>query len=272
MSRARALLAAACATGGVLLSGQATSPLPAQATEGPGGISDPEVRRIHARMMEAMGGEAAWERTRYLAFDWIVGRPGREPVRRSHRWDRWTGRYRVLAPSAAGELMALFDVDRPREGRAWLDGEAVGGPRADSLLDRAHAIFINDSYWLLMPYKWTDPGVETRYLGRRTDEEGKAWEVVELTFEEGTGRTPWNIYHAWVNPETGLMERWWHFREAGADPLITDWTDWRPCGPVRMAWDRPFRSSDGRIRFEGVRCETEVPEGAFAAPGREAGG
>lgn len=234
----------------------------AQETE----IEDPDVRRIHARMMEAMGGRDAWDRTRYLEFDWIVARPEGEPLRRSHRWDRWTGRLRVEAPSEGGAMVAVFDSDDPEDGRVWIGGSEVAGVRADSLLRRANALYINDSYWLVMPYKWTDPGVRLAYLGRKTDDAGRSWEVVELSFESGVGLTPRNVYHAYVNPETWLMERWYHFRREGADPLVTDWTQWGPCGPIRLARDRPFRSSEGRIHFEGLRCETRVPDGAFAPP------
>lgn len=235
----------------------------AQETE----IEDPDARRIHARMMEAMGGEDAWDRTRYLEFDWLVARPEGEPLRRSHRWDRWTGRHRVEAPSDGGAMVAVFDSDEPADGRVWIGGSEVTGARADSLLRRANAMYVNDSYWLVMPYKWTDPGAHLAYLGRKTDDGGESWEVVELSFEPGVGLTPRNVYHAWVDPETWLMERWYHFRREGADPLVTDWTEWVPCGPIRLARDRPFRSSEGRIHFEGLRCETRVPDGAFAPPG-----
>lgn len=226
---------------------------------------DTAALRIQARMLEALGGRDAWERTRYLEFDWIVERPGGPATRRAHRWDRWNGDYRLEAPLGKGRMLALFNVNAPAQGRAWVNGELQAGARADSLLQRAYAIFINDSYWLLMPFKWLDPGVNLRYLGSRTDEDGRAWEVVELTFEN-VGLTPQNVYHAYVNPGTGRMERWWHFPRPGADPLITDWTDWRRCGPLLLAADRPFLSSEGRIHFENLRCETSVPAGAFVAP------
>lgn len=227
---------------------------------------DAQALRIERRMMEALGGREAWQRTRYLEFDWIVARPGRPEVRRSHRWDRWSGDYRLEAPAGEDPMVALFNVNAPADGRVWLSGVEQEGARADSLLGRAYAIFINDSYWFLMPYKWLDPGVNLQSLGRRTDGEGRSWEVVELTFEN-VGLTPQNVYHAYVNPDTGLMERWYHFPQRGGEPLVTDWSEWRRCGAVLVSSDRPFRGAEGRIHFENLRCETEVPAGAFAAPG-----
>ncbi|MBI4539632.1 MAG: hypothetical protein HY704_09030 [Gemmatimonadetes bacterium] len=221
--------------------------------------------RVQRRLLAALGGQDAWERTRYMEFDWIVARPDRSATRRSHRWDRWTGDYRVETPMGQDRMIAVFNVKVPANGRVWMNGVRQDGPGADSLLQRAYSIFINDSYWFLMPYKWLDPGVNLAYLGRKTEEEGRNWEVVELTFNN-VGLTPQNVYHAYVNAETGLMERWYHFPRRGADPLITDWTDWRRCGPILVAADRPYRSAQGHIHFENLRCETSVPEGAFAAP------
>lgn len=247
--------------------GEATPPADAGEAEAPmPSFDDPDVTRVHQRMMSVIAPDNGWERARYLEFDWAVNRGGEEPpLVRSHRWDRWDGRARVQQPTADGELVTVFDTDAPEAGEAWLDGEAVTGERGVELLRGAHRAHINDAYWLIMPYKWTDPGVHLSYLGEETDEEGREWEVVELSFEAGTGLTPQNLYRAFVNPESGRMERWQHFSNAEADPSPADWVDWRQVGPIQLAENR-LSGGEVRIFFPHLRVETEVPEDAFAAP------
>jgi hypothetical protein len=251
----------------------ATTPDTAEAgPTGPSGVErleDPEVRRIWTQMMDSIAPEDGWARTRYVAFDWVVDRGEGEPLRRSHAWDVWDGRYRVEAPVDDGTMVALFDVNDPTgTEEIWIDGEPVTDPaRSDTLVDRAHSMFINDSYWLLMPFKWADPGVTASYLGEM-ETWGETWEVVELTFD-GVGRTPGNKYRAFVDPETGMMGLWQHFRSADdPEPAFTmAWTDWEDYGPILLSSRRPDREGDSRIYFEELAADTRVPEGVFQVPG-----
>ena len=229
-------------------------------------FEDPDVARIHRRMMDTLAPDRGWERARYLRFDWVVEREEGEPSRRFHRWDRYSGLYRLESPTDDGTMVALFDVDKPLEGHVWLDGDLTEGARRRDLLDRAHAVFVNDTYWLLMPYKWDDPGVQAEYLGRETDDDGQTWEVVRLSFERGVGRTPRNVYHAWIDPETGIMRRWYHFRTEGAEPLISEWEEWRRVGPLLLAGERSLRGQDTVIRFANLEVSEDVPPGAFRPP------
>lgn len=229
-------------------------------------FDDPEVQRIHDRMMAATDPEGGWGASRFLRFDWIVQRAGGEPVRRSHAWDRWEGRARVEADTDDGRMVAVFDTDAPEEGSVWMDGQPVDGESAAPLLNRAHGMHINDSYWLIMPFKWADPGVTTRALDPEADDEGVTWEVVELSFS-GVGLTPDNVYRAYIHPETGRMERWAHYRTADADPFVADWTDFQDVGQgVVMALDKPWVDG-GRLWFEHVELLPDVPPDAVDPPG-----
>lgn len=227
-------------------------------------LADTAAARLFAGVLDSIAPDGGWERTRYIAFDRISS----SGVRRSHRWDRFEGTYRLRAPVADGEMIALFDVDAPTEGeRVWLDGaEVTDGERSDSLARRAHAWFINDTYWLLFPFKWDDPGVSVRYLGE-VEEWGETWEAVELTFEE-VGLTPQNRYRAFVDPETGMFELWQYYRDAADDePGFTNrWTDWRRYGPILLSSRREAEDGSRGVYFESLEASTEVPPGAFDAP------
>lgn len=228
-------------------------------------FEDPEVERIYSRMMAVIAPDRGWERARYLEFEWAVSLGDGEPFVRSHRWDRWEGMARVEDRAEGGTRVSIFDTADPTSGRVWVGGEELTGEAAQEALTSAYQAHINDSYWLVMPFKWGDPGVNTTYLGEQTDESGANWEVVELSFDDGTGLTPQNMYHAFVNPETGRMERWHHFPEPGADPAPSDWTDWAQYGPIQLAENRRVDGTP-RIFFPQLRVETEVPEGAFEPP------
>ena len=231
-------------------------------------LESPMVAQLWTGVMDSIAPDDGWDRTRYVRFDWMVNRDEGDPVRRSHWWDRESGRYRVEASVDAGELVALFNVDHPTDGeRVWLDGEAVpDGARSDSLVERAHSMFINDSYWLLFPFKWADPGVETHYAGE-AEVWGESYEVVELTFRD-VGLTPQNRYRAYIDPETGMFELWQFFRNAqDTVPGFTNrWTDWQRYGPILLSSRRENREGVSGIYFENLDAATEVPAGVFEPP------
>ena len=224
--------------------------------------ADTAVARVHQRMLAAMGGADAWNRARYFEFDFVVVRDGREVSRRSHRWDRHRGDYRLQYINRTDTIVAVFNANDAKSGAVRVNGQDVSGPQEDSLLTRAYGIHINDSYWLVMPYKWLDQGVTLTSQGRQKDQQGMEWDVVKLTFAN-VGLTPQNEYLAYINPQTGLMERWYHFPKAGDPPAIFNWNNWQRFGPIMLATEKPSLDGTTIIRFENVRVEASVPQRAF---------
>jgi YVTN family beta-propeller protein len=192
---------------------------------------DPRAVEVAERMMQAMGGRDAYESVRLVRFDFEVVRDGESLARYYHWWDRGTGRYRLEGTTPEGEpFRVLFDVDT-RDGQVWVGRERLEGEEADRYLERAYGRFINDSYWLLMPWKWLDPGVNLAYEGER-EVDGTAYDVVRLSFGD-VGLTPNDRYWGYVSKETGLMERWEYVlqKEDGspgdAEPTAYAWEDWQ---------------------------------------------
>lgn len=255
---------AACEEAPPTPDGEVPEPEETLTPDQPQPIDDPDVERIHERMMETMAPDEGWERARYLTFD-LVAQLDDGTLRRSHEWDRTQDRARVVQPADDDrQLTADFPIDDHRAGEAWLDDEPQEGDEAQELLDGAHRSFINDSYWFVMPYKWTDPGVNLEYLGEETDDDGRDWEVVQLSFDD-VGLTPQNMYRAWIDAESGLMERWQFISEEGAEPSPSEWTDWQFFGPIQLA-TRRIQDGNPRITFENIRVEEEVPAEAFQDP------
>lgn len=294
--------------------------------EAPGQMSDAEAqatfdgdsaRLLAERLKDAMGGQDAWEETRYLRFRWIVEREGQRVADRLHAWDRHEGRYRVEFDREGARHVAIFDLDEirtdaaigkvPAEGEAWIDGRRLEGAARDSALHGAYGAFVNDSYWFLMPWKWTDPGVHLAYEGRReltlpptggaapdggagagegapagtettgaetgTEARARTFEVVHLTFEPDLGMTN-DEYWGFVDPETGLMHAWqYHLQGREERGEVIWWRDWREVGPIRLSARRVWPDGVSRIYFEDLAAGPEVPPDAFAPPaGASSGG
>jgi len=235
---------------------------------------DPKAAALAQRSMDAMGGKAAFEARPFVRFDWAVERDGTIGARFEHRWDRATGRYRLDGKTKEGKAFrVLFNVN-DRQGQAWLDGKLLEGKEASDHLEMAYGRFINDSYWLLMPWKWLDPGVTLAYAGEKTIG-GQSFEVALLTFEKGVGLTSGDRYWGFVSKQSGRMERWEYLleKEDGSPgegaPTAWIWSDWKEAGGgVRLA-TRMLKEGEGpkvAIVFPVAALEAEVPAGAFDPP------
>ena len=174
-----------------------------------------------------------------------------------------------MTESDDGEsLVVLLDINS-REGNAWLGGAAVEGAQSDSLAEFAYARFINDSYWLLMPYKWRDPGVNLEYLGHETHDDG-TWQVFHLDFDD-VGLTPGDQYWAYVSDTPPHLMRKWQYHLQGREskgPVIR-WENWQQFGPIRLATQRNPVDADFRIEFAQVEAAKRIPPGVFDPPQTE---
>lgn len=251
----------------LLVSACADTAETSDATDWASQFADAEVGRVYQRMMDTMAPDNGWERARYIQWDWVRARPEAEDIPRSHRWDRYEGTYRFESTGRNGHMIAILNVNDPETGQVWLDGVEQSGEELSNGLTSAYRSFINDSYWLLMPYKWADPGVTASYLGMQTDDQGREWEAVELTFES-VGLTPQNKYNVFVNPESGLVERWSHWSNAeNPEPNFTlGWTDWQWYGPIQLASQRPNDEGFSSIYMGNVMVSETLPDGVFDPP------
>ena len=136
--------------------------------------SDEKAMEIADSVMKHMGGRKNWDETRYLSWTFFG--------RRKLLWDKWNGDVRI---EFIGDPNTVYLVNiKTMEGKVKKAGEEITHP--DSLakeLKRAEAIWINDSYWLCMPFKLKDSGVTLKYLREDTTMAGKDADVLGLTFQ-----------------------------------------------------------------------------------------
>jgi hypothetical protein len=197
-------------------------------------------------------------------FDFAVEREGKDVVRRST--PRTSGRrYRLEATTREAEPYVVLMNINTKAGRAWLKGAELHGEEAKKYLEQGHAIWVNDTYWLLMPYKMKDPGVILTLDG--VEKKGAdAWDKVLLTFDN-VGLTPKDRYWAYVNRKTGLVERWDYVLKGEAKPPTTfTWRNWKRYGKVMLADDRQNPADGTRIYFPVLELPDSLADTVFIAP------
>jgi hypothetical protein len=228
------------------------------------GSPESKAGEIGQVMMQAMGGQDAWNQSRFVRFDFRVSIDGKLVADRAHLWDKQTGRYRIEDKAKEGKSRAvLFNVGN-QQGSAYVDGKRLDGQEAITALKEAYGAFINDLYWLAMPWKWMDPGVQLKYLGKRrkgTEE----FDVVELTFEK-VGLTPGDRYQAFVSPRSHLMEKWEYTLQSGQKGA---W-DWEYITTEGVKLAKNHTSGAGKsINMGDVRILKAVDDSFFADPNRK---
>ncbi len=210
--------------------------------------------------MKAMGGRQAWDETRYIAWNFFGSS--------RHIWDKHTGNVRIeYADRETGEQIILLMNINTLKGRAWRSGNEVADAEAlKEMLKRGKGAWINDGYWLFMPYKLKDPGVTLKYLGEQMMEDGRPAEVVQLTFTD-VGNTPQNKYHVYIAKDTKLVEQWDYFSNADdVEPRFKiPWQDWKRHGRIMLSGGRGERNGRA-LKHTDIAVFDELPESIFTSP------
>lgn len=194
--------------------------------------SDPEAVALAAGVVRAMGGWDAWERTRFVHWNYFG--------RRRHWWDRETGDVRM----EVDDTVFLINV-RDRDGRVFRAGrEVTDVGRLEILLGQCLEMWSNDSYWMFMPFQLLDPGVVLHLAGTSELADGRVADLLEVTFE-GVGYRPRARYLVHVARDTDLVGAWDYYvdrEDAEPEFVGVPWSHWE--------------------RFRGILLATQHGQGA----------
>lgn len=212
--------------------------------------SDEQAVAIADSVMQAVGGRQAWDNTRYFGWNFFGAR---ELI-----WDKQTGRVRIQMSNDSTVYLINVQSDT---GRVMLDGELIEHP--DSLakyVQRGKSIWINDSYWLFMPFKLKDSGVTLKYQGQDTISDAQQAHILQLTFEN-VGDTPQNKYRVFVDQEDYLVKQWQFFRNASDEEpaFTTPWQDYRQYGDLLLSGDR------GQRQITNIHVYESLPDRVFSS-------
>jgi hypothetical protein len=224
--------------------------------------SDPEAIRIADEVMVALGGRKNYQAIKYLSFRFVVTKGDTQLSNWRHDWDRRSNNYRLETTTRDGDhLLAIFNLDT-KKGTIYKNGQALEGEDKIQWLSRAYARYINDTYWLLMPYKLKDPGVMLKYDGKQ-EVNGFQYDVVSLSFGDNVGLTPWNMYRVFVDEATRQVHRWEYIEREGAAPAPAWWENWRAYDGIKLAEERILENSGRKILFTNIVVSREVDEKIF---------
>lgn len=202
------------------------------------------------KVMEAMGGRESWDTTRFLHWNFFG--------RRTLLWDKQEGKVRIESPGDS--LTYLVDIFN-NTGQVKKGDSVMSQP--DSIakyVERGRRIWINDSYWLVMPFKLKDSGVTLKHVGQDTTLAGSMAEVLSLTFES-VGVTPQNKYLVYIDPATNLVNQWDFFTNADdeAPRFAMPWKGYQSYGALKLSGDR------GKPQLSDIAVLESVPASVFTS-------
>lgn len=203
--------------------------------------SDPAAIELADSVMTAMGGRRNWDNTRYISWNFFG--------RRDLVWDKQEGRVRIESiPDNTIYLVNLNNLT----GRVQVAGKEVTDPDSlKKMLEKGKSIWINDSYWLVMPFKLKDSGVTLKYLGEDTTLTGRNANVIELTFDN-VGDTPQNKYRVYVDTRDNLVKQWAYYKEASQDSASQIWPmdNYQRYGNILLSADRSDNKGPRNVRVD----------------------
>jgi hypothetical protein len=146
------------------------------------------------------------------------------------------------------------------EGRVSVRGNEIApGDSLRKMLNKARSIWINDTYWLVMPFKLKDTGLTIKYVGEDTLITGGKCNVLELTFKD-VGDTPQNKYRIYVDLTDNLVKQWAYYSQATQDTsnFTRPWDNYKKYGGILLSADR---SDGGGPR--NVKVDDTIPDKIF---------
>ena len=205
--------------------------------------SDPAAVAVAHDVLRALGGQQRWDALPGLAWTFRVTTHDTVRVSRRHTWDKRTSRHRVEGTLPGGaRFVIVHTLGDSTRGAAWIDGRAIRGDSLHAFIRQATAMWVNDEYWFLMPYKLLDHGVTLRSGGVVRGPSGPC-DRVALTFDH-VGLTPGDRYWVDVDRATHRVGRWEMVLQGRQPP------------PVGYTWQ-------GWEQHDGLWFPTEHRQGAF---------
>jgi hypothetical protein len=226
--------------------------------------SDPKAVAIADQVMKALGGKDRWDKLPGLRWTWEVSINDTIRSSRRHSWDKMHGWQRVEGKTRSGDAYVyITQLDGPGTPHAWVNGTAIEGDSLQKLAARSRSLWINDSYWFLMPYKLRDPGVHLKMVTDTTID-NVMYQRITLSFEK-VGDTPGDRYWVYVNPKNHRVERWEHLLQGSTPPpVMWTWEGWEEHDGL---WFPTAHRQPGRAILTGhVETMPSFAPGTFEQP------
>jgi hypothetical protein len=165
------------------------------------------------KMLTALN-KPAWDSTNLAAWT-FAGR---------HKYV-WHKKYEMVSIKWADNLVYL-NLKEWKKGKAFVNNKEIKDKDLDVLRGKAYAMFCNDSFWFIAPYKVFDDGVSRKIV--KTEDQNDA---LLVTYSSG-GVTPGDSY-LWVLDENNV-------------PLYFKmWVKILPIGGIKGTWENWLTTKTG---------------------------
>ena len=221
------------------------------------GTKDPKAAVIANKVMDAMGGQQKWDDLKYVSWTFFGAR--------HLLWDKQNSLIRIK--NTTDSTLYLVNLETG-EGQKITPNKIILHSDDQLAVDKAKSIWINDMYWLFMPFKLMDPGVNLKYLRQDTTKSGIMSDVLELTFNE-VGVTPDNKYEVFVDQSDHLIKQWnffnkWDKKEASA---VWPWDNYKSYDGLMLSADRSDKKGPSNVKlYETVDKKAFTEASAFTFP------
>jgi len=209
---------------------------------------DPKAGEVAGKMISAMGGMDGWKKINALRFNFQVEQEGSAPRAVKHLWDRKGWRDHVEGKTKEGKQMVAWIDLSTKKGAGWADGKKLEGEELNKAMEWAYGRWVNDTYWLVMPFKLFDPGVNLKYDGQKDGHD-----ILHVSFGK-VGLTPGDQYWVYVDPETGLMDQWTFLLQGEKEKESFAWKDYGDYNGVKLSKVKESPDQKFRIRFEPLEA------------------
>lgn len=221
--------------------------------------------QVFEKVWKGVGGKSTFEKSRYIQFTFASERNGQVGAGRNHIWDRYTGDYRFESKAANGKTTTVLFNINTQQGKAFEDGVAQPDTTTAKLVKRAYGAFINDTYWLMVPLKLQDPGVNTVLEAEETINDTKC-QVIRLNFDK-VGLTPGDQYWLYVNDQTGEIIRWKFLLQNQKNTSAFDWSPYVDLGSgLKLSTKKTNQESKSSIVFPVAKVLSTVEKDTFIKP------
>lgn len=183
---------------------------------------------IAKEVVNTMGGMENFNNTRFIQWDF---------GKRTLYWNKWTGDVRIENPTK--EQVIIVNINT-LEGKAYEEGILINDEKkTKKLLNQGKRWWINDSYWLIMPWKLKDPGVTLKHIKIGELPNGNKADILQLTFES-VGVTPDNKYWVYADQKDHLIKQWDFFKNfEDADAKFSKpWDNYQKVGNILLSFNR----------------------------------
>lgn len=205
----------------------------------PQGIESAEAEELTQQIYTNLH-KTAWDSTQWLQWTF---RGGHE-----YLWDKFQNRVRVRWD----DQEVLLDLST-QTGPAKKSGVLLTGEAAAKANQKAYSMFCNDGFWLIAPYKLTDPGTKRSIVQLPDGRKG-----LKVSYNSG-GTTPGDSY-VWITDDKGMPTS------------FKIWASILPVGGVEATWESwlelPTGAKLSTFHLIGGQMKSAITEvdGGMGAP------